>query len=116
MIDATLCRVSARMRLIPISLAVGFAFCVAVPAAATTLPSGFNEVDLSNGDLSGPTAVTFAPDGRKFVAEKSGRVRVVAANGGDAYRPDLAFERAEDGTMRGSVVWSRDAGGGGSSS
>jgi len=51
------------------------------PALATTPPTGFEEQVLTSGTLGGPTAVAFAPDGRKFVAQKSGLVRVVLANG-----------------------------------
>jgi glucose/arabinose dehydrogenase len=45
------------------------------PAQAATLPAGFQEsVVFSN--LTHPTAVRFAPDGRVFVAEKSGVIKV----------------------------------------
>ncbi len=49
------------------------------PASAMALPPGFGEADVVAGfhNLSGPTAVAYAPDGRTFVTEKSGRVRVV---------------------------------------
>ena len=52
----------------------------ATPAAATTLPAGFNEVTATTG-FSSPTAVDWAPDGRAFVVEKAGRVRVVNPDG-----------------------------------
>jgi glucose/arabinose dehydrogenase len=44
-------------------------------ASAQTLPSGFQDVTVFSG-LTEPTAVSFAPDGRVFVAEKSGLVKV----------------------------------------
>ncbi|MEV4621277.1 PQQ-dependent sugar dehydrogenase [Asanoa sp. NPDC049573] len=47
----------------------------AEPAAATTLPSGFQEQIVFSG-LSQPTNIEFAPDGRVFVAEKGGRIKV----------------------------------------
>jgi glucose/arabinose dehydrogenase len=47
------------------------------PAAAVTLPTGFQEQVVFNG-LSEPTNIEFAPDGRVFVAEKGGRVKVFA--------------------------------------
>lgn len=48
---------------------------VAVPrAGAVTLPSGFSEKVVYTG-LTQPTAVRFAPDGRVFVAEKSGLIK-----------------------------------------
>jgi glucose/arabinose dehydrogenase len=43
--------------------------------AAVTLPSGFQE-SVAFGGLNNPTAVQFAPDGRVFVAEKSGLIKV----------------------------------------
>jgi len=42
---------------------------------AATLPSGFQETTVFSG-LTQPTAVRFAPDGRVFVAEKSGLIKV----------------------------------------
>jgi PKD repeat protein len=45
-----------------------------------TLPTGFSEVTRVSG-LTRPTALSWAPDGRMFVAEKDGDVRVVDANG-----------------------------------
>src|SRR5687767_6348416 len=54
---------------------------IGVPAAgAATLPIGFEERTVASG-LTAPTAVDWAPDGRMFVAEKAGRVRVVTAAG-----------------------------------
>jgi hypothetical protein len=44
-------------------------------AAAVTLPSGFQETVAFSG-LEFPTAVRFAPDGRVFVAEQSGLIKV----------------------------------------
>src|SRR5215204_3689989 len=45
------------------------------PAAAATLPAGFREEIVFSG-LTQPTAVRFAADGRVFVAEKSGIIKV----------------------------------------
>src|SRR5262245_53160079 len=44
-----------------------------VPA---NLPPGFAEIQIATG-LVAPTAMTFAPDGRLFVAEQGGRLRIV---------------------------------------
>jgi glucose/arabinose dehydrogenase len=44
--------------------------------AATGLPAGFQDV-LVVGGLSNPTAMAFAPDGRLFVAQQGGQVRVI---------------------------------------
>ena len=46
------------------------------PTHAATLPPGFTEVLVANG-LSSPTAMQFAPDGRLFVCEQGGRLRVI---------------------------------------
>ena len=43
---------------------------------AATLPAGFSERLIAQG-LSAPTAMQFAPDGRLFVCEQGGRVRVI---------------------------------------
>jgi glucose/arabinose dehydrogenase len=45
-------------------------------AAAPTVPSGFTDSQFV-ADISGATAMAFAPDGRLFVAEQGGRLRVV---------------------------------------
>ena len=63
---------------------VGFAgialFAGISPATAATLPAGFQETTVASG-LTAPTNVAWAPDGRMFIAEKGGRVRVVTAAG-----------------------------------
>ncbi|MEO7864023.1 MAG: PQQ-dependent sugar dehydrogenase, partial [Nitrospirales bacterium] len=43
-----------------------------------TLPAGFSETVVFSG-LTNPTAVRFSPDGRVFVAEKSGLIQVFAS-------------------------------------
>jgi glucose/arabinose dehydrogenase len=43
---------------------------------AAVLPAGFTDSTLVAG-LAGPTSMTFSPDGRLFVAEKGGSLRVV---------------------------------------
>ena len=45
-------------------------------AAAATLPSGFSETQMASG-LRRPTAMAFAPDGRLFVCEQDGTLRVI---------------------------------------
>ncbi len=44
--------------------------------AAATLPAGFTETTIATG-MSSPTAMAFAPDGRLFVAEQTGALRVI---------------------------------------
>jgi glucose/arabinose dehydrogenase len=46
------------------------------PANAATLPSGFSETLVAEG-LVKPTAMAMAPDGRIFVCEQEGRIRVI---------------------------------------
>src|SRR5687768_11664967 len=53
--------------------------CLAEPLEPRTLfavPTGFSETLVASG-LSSPTTMAVAPDGRVFVAEQGGRVRVV---------------------------------------
>ena len=45
------------------------------PSSAATLPPGFQETVVFGG-LTNPAVVRFSPDGRVFVAEKSGLVKV----------------------------------------
>ncbi len=47
----------------------------AAPARALTLPAGFHDEPVLEG-LEEPTTFRFAPDGRVFVAEKSGKILV----------------------------------------
>ena len=50
---------------------------VSLSASAANLPSGFTETQFG-GNLSGsPTAMAFAPDGRLFVCQQGGQVRVI---------------------------------------
>ena len=48
---------------------------LAADTTAQTLPPGFQDVSVFSG-LTQPTVVSFSPDGRIFVAEKSGLVKV----------------------------------------
>ncbi|HTQ79135.1 MAG TPA: PQQ-dependent sugar dehydrogenase [Thermoanaerobaculia bacterium] len=47
-----------------------------LPLAAATLPSGFTESLVANG-LTNPTTMALAPDGRIFVSEQGGTLRVI---------------------------------------
>jgi glucose/arabinose dehydrogenase len=55
-----------------------FALLLALPSPGTaaTLPAGFTETQVTSA-LSNPTAMQFAPDGRLFICEQGGRLRVV---------------------------------------
>ena len=48
----------------------------ATAGRAATLPTGFTEALVASG-LNNPTAMQFAPDGRLFVCEQGGRLRVI---------------------------------------
>ena len=48
-------------------------------AQAATLPSGFSESVIASG-ISSPTAMDFAPDGRLFVCQQNGQLRVIKNN------------------------------------
>jgi glucose/arabinose dehydrogenase/PKD repeat protein len=57
---------------------IGMSFAVVgspAPAAAAVLPAGFREQIVLSG-LDQPMNIEFAPDGRIFVAEKAGRIKV----------------------------------------
>jgi glucose/arabinose dehydrogenase len=49
---------------------------MSVAAHSATLPTGFAETRIATG-LASPTAMAFAPDGRLFVCEQGGRLRVI---------------------------------------
>src|SRR4051794_3902391 len=57
-------------------------------SGAATGPSGFVDEVFAQG-LTNPTSMAFAPDGRLFVAEQGGRLRVVRGNGALAATPFL---------------------------
>src|SRR5437773_8368355 len=48
-----------------------------IPGAnAQTYPTGFSQVQVANG-ITNPTVMAFAPDGRLFVAQQGGQLRVI---------------------------------------
>jgi glucose/arabinose dehydrogenase len=65
---------SRHSRAVVASLAA--ALWLAAAAGAATLPSGFTETLVASG-LSNPTAMQFAPDGRLFICQQGGALRVV---------------------------------------
>jgi glucose/arabinose dehydrogenase len=67
-----------RHSIVACSVAVLALLALAMPhvAAAATLPAGFQETLVASG-LTAPTAMDFAPDGRLFVSEQQGRLRVI---------------------------------------
>ena len=65
------------------------------PAQGATLPSGFSEKLMASG-LASPTAMQFAPDGRLFICEQGGRLRVIK-NGALLASPFLTLTVASAG-------------------
>ena len=59
----------------PVLVAAVFA-CSLAPVQAATVPSGFSETVVASG-LANPTAMAFAPDGRLFVCQQGGQLRVI---------------------------------------
>jgi glucose/arabinose dehydrogenase len=57
-------------------LALIFLLACQAAAQAATLPSGFTETPVAGG-LTNPTAMAFAPDGRLFVCQQTGQLRVI---------------------------------------
>jgi glucose/arabinose dehydrogenase len=64
----------ARARRAP--LAIPFVLLALAPSlSAATLPPGFSETQVVSG-LNSPTAMAFAPDGRLFICQQGGQLRV----------------------------------------
>jgi glucose/arabinose dehydrogenase/PKD repeat protein len=63
--------------------------------AETTLPTGFTETEIANG-VAVPIAFDFVPDGRFFICEQSGNVRVIK-NGQLLAAPLLSLTVDSDG-------------------
>ena len=61
-------------RLIGLLVVIG-ALCAAGSASAVVLPPGFTQTTVWSG-LGNPTVIRFAPDGKVFVASKSGIINV----------------------------------------
>src|SRR5258708_22663307 len=59
-----------------LALTLGIFVLSAKPTHAATLPVGFAETLVASG-LASPTAMDFAPDGRLFVSQQSGALRVI---------------------------------------
>ncbi len=62
-------------RYLTILAVIAVALLLPATASADTLPAGFNETAAFTG-LTEPTSLAFSPDGRVFVAEKSGIIKV----------------------------------------
>ena len=74
MVNQVLCCTLNRAGTAVLGMACLWACAVALEAA--TLPAGFTEVKVADS-LVNPTAMTFAPDGRLFVCQQGGQLRVI---------------------------------------
>jgi glucose/arabinose dehydrogenase len=63
------------MRQLPLGVCA-LAALFALPIQAASLPANFTEALVASG-ISSPTAFDFAPDGRLFVCQQNGRLRVI---------------------------------------
>src|SRR5467141_3144505 len=68
-------RSRVRSRLAVVAVVVGASALLAACFPAPPPPPGFHDTVVFQG-LTAPTAVAFAPDGRVFVAEQSGLIKV----------------------------------------
>jgi glucose/arabinose dehydrogenase len=59
-----------------IRLASAYLVFLATGLSAATLPAGFSESVLASG-IGSSTAMEFAPDGRLFVCQQGGQLRVI---------------------------------------
>ena len=86
-----------RVRWILVATAVMSVFVAPGSSARTaaTLPAGFSETIVAGG-LASPTAMAFAPDGRIFVGEQSGTLRVIK-NGALLPTPFLSLTVSSSG-------------------
>jgi glucose/arabinose dehydrogenase len=66
-----------------------------IPLRAATLPAGFTETQVASG-ISSPTAMAFAPDGRLFVCQQGGQLRVIK-NGSLLATPFITVNTVADG-------------------
>jgi glucose/arabinose dehydrogenase len=60
--------------------ALGLLVCAALAAPAAAVPPGYLDLSVVSG-LADPTAMAFAPDGRLFVCQQGGDLRVITADG-----------------------------------
>ncbi|MEL6806040.1 MAG: PQQ-dependent sugar dehydrogenase, partial [Bacteroidota bacterium] len=79
-----------KIRHISLLLLLCGTYFLALPA---TLPPGFAEMQIA--DSLNPTAMTIAPDGRLFLAQKDGRILIVR---NDSLLPDPFFDLVVDET------------------
>ncbi len=77
-------------------VALGALSLIARPAAGeATLRKGFEQTQVATG-ISAPTTMAFAPDGRLFVAEQAGKLRVINKKGRLLAQPFIDRSRFVD--------------------
>src|SRR6188768_1435943 len=59
-----------------LGLVMAFLACLPASLVAATVPAGFTDSTIATG-LSSPTAMEIAPDGRIFVAQQGGALRII---------------------------------------
>src|SRR5215510_294816 len=69
-------RFGGRTRALQWTVAAAVSLAAATGAAASRLPTGFVETQVASG-IASPTSIALAPDGRIFVCEQGGRLRVI---------------------------------------
>src|SRR6188768_884158 len=79
----------AAPRLAALAVLIAATLPAGSPAAAATLPPGFVETPVAAG-LAAPTAMALSRDGRIFVCEQGGRLRVIK-NGQLLTRPFITL-------------------------
>ena len=88
-------RSATRLRLVGGVLFIVLVLALVPGTATPAVPTGFAETQFATG-LRNPTAMAFAPDGRLFVAEQEGRLRVIK-NGGLLLTPFLTVPVDKNG-------------------
>src|SRR5262245_8603657 len=63
-------------RTTPLTILTAALAALGAAAQAATVPSGFTQTTVASG-LTNPTLMAVAPDGRVFVSEEPGRLRVI---------------------------------------
>ncbi len=88
-----------RHHLIPFACTLSI-FAASTAAQTSRLPAGFQE-EVVVTQLSRPTAMAFAPDGKLFITEQTGRIRVVTASGELLASPFATLPTYTEGGGRG---------------
>ena len=82
-------------RFLPACLIFLFLIAINFVVVGQSLPAGFSQVQVAGG-ISNPTVMSFAPDGRIFVAQQNGQLRVIK-NGSLLSQPFLTLSVSSSG-------------------